>query len=140
MKTLVAYFSKTGTTKKLGQKIAQKIGADIDEIIDVNGDSDKKMRSREPVEIKYQKDPAEYDLAIVGGPVWAFSATPVLKTYLKKNKFNKVAFFCTYGLWKGFIFSQMKKLSGEPAATLSVKMKNIEKSEEEINEFCQKLK
>lgn len=139
MSTLVVYFSKTGSTKKLADKIAKKLGADMDEIIDVAGDSDKKPFGKVSPEIKFKKDPSKYDLVVIGGPTWGFSATPIVKCYLTKNKFKEVAFFCTCGLWNGFLFSQMKKLSKEPRAKLKVKMKKVETCDDKVNEFCNKL-
>ena len=140
MKTLVAYFSKTGNTKKVAEKIAKELKADIDEIIDKENKGEEHMMKKEPIPIGYKKDPSKYDLAIIGSPVWAFSLPPAPRSYLSKNKFNKVAFFCTYALMKGRIFGKMKNLSKEPLATLKVHMKRIEESEKKIKEFCDKLK
>ena len=35
MKTLVACYSRTGTTKAVGMAIAKELGADFDEIVDL---------------------------------------------------------------------------------------------------------
>ena len=45
------------------------------------------------------KSPADYDLIIVGTPVWAGRPTPAICTYLKKNDFSgkKIAIFLTQG-------------------------------------------
>ena len=46
-----------------------------------------------------KKDPAKYDLVIVGTPIWAWNVSSPVRTYLTENKgrFRKVAFFCTMG-------------------------------------------
>ena len=105
MKTLVVYYSRTGNTKKMGELIAKELHADIDEIIDHTDRSGIKgwiMGGRDAVkksltEITVTKDPADYDLVIIGTPVWAGPATPAFRTYIAqyKNKIKKVALFIT---------------------------------------------
>ncbi|MCX8199975.1 MAG: hypothetical protein N3G76_00735, partial [Candidatus Micrarchaeota archaeon] len=71
-----------------------------------------------------QKDPLQYDLVIIGTPIWASTMSLPVKAYITKmsGKFKKVAFFCTGG---GFgarnVFKDMSYLCAKQAvATLSV--------------------
>lgn len=68
--------------------------------------------------------------------------TPAIRTYLTDNKFNKVAFFCTCGGQKGKTFEEMEKLSKKPITTLELKDKLVEinSCQNEIEEFCKRLK
>jgi flavodoxin len=105
MKTLITFYSRTGNTKKMGELIAKNLQCDIDEIIDhtdrsgIKGwimgghDAVKKLLTK----ISFIKNPADYDLVIIGTPIWAWNATPAVRTYLtdNKNKIKKVAFFTT---------------------------------------------
>lgn len=107
MKTLVVFYSRTGNTKKMGELIAQKLHADIDEIIDLKNrkgilgfifggrDAMKEYLTK----ITTTKNPANYDLIIIGTPIWAGSSTPAFRTYLTENKNNikKAALFVTAG-------------------------------------------
>lgn len=105
MKTLVTFYSRTGNTKRMAELIANKLHADIDEIIDqknrqgilgfIFGGRDAVKQSL--TEITISKNPAEYDLVIIGTPVWAGSSTPAFRTYLteNKNKIKKAAVFIT---------------------------------------------
>ena len=90
-------------------------------------------------QIKYKKDPKKYDLIIIGTPVWAWTTTPAIRTYLTQNKPKKVAFFCTSGGSKGKVFEDMEELSKKPLATLDLVDKKINESMKTIQEFCQKL-
>jgi flavodoxin len=106
MKILVVSYSRSGNTKKIAEQIAKKLDADFDEVIDMKDRhrkiigwliAGKDAMAKEKTEIKYKKDPTEYDLVIVGTPIWAWTMTPAIRTYLTENKFSEVAFFCTYG-------------------------------------------
>ena len=50
-------------------------------------------------EISFKINPKEYDLIIIGGPVWAWTVSPAIRTYLDKNsdalKIRKIVFFAT---------------------------------------------
>jgi menaquinone-dependent protoporphyrinogen IX oxidase len=103
MKTLVAFFSRTGTNRKIAEAVARALGADLDEIIDLKKRSGafgllwagKAARSHDTTEITSKLDPGEYDAVVLGSPIWAGNLTPALRTYLNKHdlKGKKVAFF-----------------------------------------------
>lgn len=103
-KTLVIYYSRKGTVKKVAEGIAKALEADSEEIIDTknrNGalgyiKAGKDAMTGELTELEpIKSDLSKYDLIVVGTPIWASHfATPV-KTFLKLNytKINKVAVF-----------------------------------------------
>lgn len=156
MKTLVVFYSRTGNTKIVADKISKILNADIEEIIDKKNRkgilgwlrSGRDSTLKKTAEIEFWKNPIDYDLVIIGTPIWAFSMAPAIRTYLSENKFNKIAFFSTSGGSEGEkIFKEMEKISEEPIATLSLLTKNwpaeidLEKEEnsEKIEEFCNKV-
>jgi len=148
MKTLVSFYSRTGNTRKVGEKIAKHLNADIDDILDKKDRSGikgwlgagKDTLFKKPTTIENRKDPSKYDLVIIGTPVWAFTITPAIKEYLSKYNFNKVAFFYTHGGIPDKTFNKMEKFSKKPLAVLSLLDKKINESEKDIKEFCNKLK
>jgi flavodoxin len=108
MKTLIVYYSRTGTNKKIAKSLQQNLGADIEEIIDkknrkgffglISGGLDvagQKLTQIEPEKI----DPTSYDLVILVSPIWGGIITPALRSYIKKNKvkFKKIAFCSVSG-------------------------------------------
>lgn len=106
MKTLVAYYSKTGNTERLAKEIASKLGADIEKIADkksrkgilgfISGGRDAMKKQTTEIEAT-AKNPADYDLIVIGTPVWASDMTPAIRTYIDKNKgsLREWAFFVT---------------------------------------------
>ncbi|MHA2230581.1 MAG: flavodoxin family protein [Candidatus Thorarchaeota archaeon] len=103
MTYLVAYYSRTGNNRTIGEAIAKALSADIDEIIDKKNRRGKlnwlragrDSRERNPTEIKFEKNPQNSDTIIIGGPIWAGNPIPPLRTYLKEVdlKGKRVAFF-----------------------------------------------
>lgn len=138
MKTLVVYYSRTGTTKKVGEEIAKKLGADKEEIIDTTDWSGpigwfyagRAGMKRLFTKLKRPKlNPADYDLLIIGTPIWSFNMSAPVRTYLTafKNKFKKVAFFCTMG-GRGDqkAFKEMGEIiETEPIKTLTLTTKEV---------------
>ena len=122
---LVVYFSLTGNTERVGKDIADCFGADVEKVIDkkkrtgffgfMGGGRDatfKKLATIEPLKL----DPSKYDITIIGTPVWAWTMTPAIRTYITRNKdkFKEVAFFITAGGTPAEkIVSSMEKLSGK---------------------------
>jgi len=122
VKILVACYSRTGTTKTVGEAIAKELKADSDEIIDL-----KKRTGLRPVrwliaggdakrgkltKIRTKKKPESYDTIIVGTPIWGGRMAPAVRTYLTIHDFSgkKVGFFSTAGGNAEKAFVEMKTL------------------------------
>ena len=145
MKSLVVYYSRTDTTRKLAEKIAGEINADIEEIKPkvnyqgkigyVRGGKDamsEKIIDLE--ELKYNHE--DYDVVYIGGPVWASKAANPLISYLNQNSFRNVKFFLTAGK-SGFesSFKQMEKYSTKPLKTLALTTKEVKQDNYDLKSF-----
>lgn len=142
MKILVAYYSRTGTTRQVATAVAQKLGADLAEIKDTvdrmgvmgylksGRDAMKKLLTKLETT---DKNPADYDLVLIGTPVWAGMMSTPVRTYLteQKNNFKTVAFFCTMGGENpSKTFPEMETVCGQkPLATLAIRTKEVVKKE-----------
>jgi flavodoxin len=129
MKTLVVYYSRTGTTKKVAEAIADKLHCDIEEI---QSKKDWKgligyMRAgkagvkKETPEISPPThDPAKYDLVLIGTPVWVGNMSAPVRTYLvqNKDKLKKAGFFMTMGGKPAKTFEDMESVTGRKAENL----------------------
>ena len=113
-KALVAYFSASGTTKAVAEKLAQGIGADLHEIAPMipytHGDLNwMDKRSRSSVEMNDRSarpeiaskvaDMARYDVVFVGFPVWWYREPSIIDTFMELYDFTGKAVipFCTSG-------------------------------------------
>lgn len=87
MNILVTYFSHTGNTADLAHQIAMRSGADEEPILEydqrtgitgtVTGAIGALMGRPSSV-TKPEKEPASYDLVLIGTPVWAAAAPPAI--------------------------------------------------------------
>ncbi len=154
MKILIAYYSRTGTTKKLADQLAEKLGADCEEIIDKKnrqGAIGWLMAGRDGIsekltEINEQKyNPGDYDLVIIGTPVWSGKCAAAIRTYLKNNleKINKLAVFTTQGSAKRqAVFENLKKFTNKQfIAELWVPTKEVRQDnyKDKLNNFINQL-
>jgi flavodoxin len=153
-KILVVYYSRTGHTKEIAKEIAEELKADIDEIIDLKNrkgmkgyiTGGKDAIEKKLTEIKFSKEPKNYNLVIVGTPNWAKTMPPAVRTYLERNKnIKQIAFFCTYGNYLGKIFQTIEEVSKKPLATLSIRFKSFSDKaepfyENKLEKFCEELK
>ncbi len=108
MKSLIVFYTRTGNARFVAETIAAQIGADIEEVIDLKkrsgvlgylrGGGDAR-RGKETDIGTTKRSPSDYDLIIIGTPIWAGRPTPAITTYLKKNDLSgkKVAVFFTQG-------------------------------------------
>ena len=74
-------------------------------------------------------DTSQYDLVVVGTPVWGGSACAPVRAYLLENrsKFRHVAFFCSFGgLGSQAAFDEMRELAGRaPVAQCKVRAAEV---------------
>ena len=113
-KTLVAYFSASGTTARVAKGLAGAIGADIYEIrpavpytkADLNW-MDKKSRSSvemndpssRPALADRNADIDAYDTVLLGFPIWWYVAPTIINSFLESYDFSgkKIVLFATSG-------------------------------------------
>ena len=103
MKTLVAYFSASGVTKRVAQKLASKLNYDTYEIkpavpytdadlnwMDKNSRSTLEMKdkSSRPEIITGDIDVSKYDRILLGYPVWWYTAPTIVNTFLESYDFS----------------------------------------------------
>ncbi|MBP5276840.1 MAG: NAD(P)H-dependent oxidoreductase [Lachnospiraceae bacterium] len=155
-KSLVAYFSASGVTKKVATKLASAIGADIFEIVpkelytsaDLNW-MDKKSRSsvemndrncRPEISSKVD-DMSKYDTVYVGFPVWWYREPSIIDTFMESYDFSgkTVIPFCTSGgSGLGDSAKNMQALASE-AKVIDEKKFSSGVSEEELKKWADSL-
>ena len=113
-KTLVAYFSASGTTAKVAEALAKAANADIYEIKPAvpytRADLDwmnKKSRSSLEMSDKSSRPEladksaniANYDTVLLGFPIWWYVAPTIVNTFLESYDFSgkKIVLFATSG-------------------------------------------
>ncbi len=147
---LVVFYSRTGNTRKIAQAIAEKLKCPIEEIFDTknrNGikgylSAGRDATFRKLTQIKpIAHNPKDYDIIIIGTPIWSFDISSPIRTYLEQNKWalKNVAFFCTMGgSGSERAFAGMEKIcTRKPLATLALTAKETSenKFEEKIKQF-----
>ncbi|MFX1563087.1 MAG: flavodoxin family protein [Promethearchaeota archaeon] len=154
MKALVVYYSRTGTTRKIGEAISQEMDADIDEIIDQKERigklnyirSARDAKGLKLTKIQFQKNPKDYDIIIIGTPIWWGHLTPAVRTYLTKFdlKGKQVALFITsQGEDRDAVFAQIRELlpESEIIGTFGILQETVNNGEfeEEVKAFTELL-
>ena len=114
MNKLVAYFSASGTTKRVAQRLANVMKADLFEIqpkqpytsADLNYMNRKSRTSLEmgdktsrPEIVKTNLDTSKYDVVFVGFPIWWYVAPTIINTFLESYDFSgkTIILFATSG-------------------------------------------
>lgn len=143
-KILIVYYSRTGNTAQLADEIRQSL-----ELSAVQSDIER-LHEQHPrrqgiagflrsgfgarlgrgTELKpLEHDPSQYDLVVVGSPVWAVSVSVPVRTFLEENRdhLKEVAFFLSHGsTGHRRAFRQMAELSGlESVARLRVREREL---------------
>lgn len=118
-KTLVAYFSATGTTAKAAATLAEVTGGDLFEIVPEQRYTDADLdwhdsKSRSSVEMQDKSSrPAvkskvehmeQYEVVYVGFPIWWYIAPTIVNTFLEQYNLEGktvIPFFTSGGSGKG---------------------------------------
>ncbi|MBQ6497769.1 MAG: NAD(P)H-dependent oxidoreductase [Bacilli bacterium] len=113
-KTLVAYFSASGVTKTVAEKISKAVEGDLFEIepvekytdadldwMDKNSRSTIEMNDRSfrpPVKNKVE-NLEDYQKVVIGFPVWWYTAPTIINTFIEENDLTgkEIYVFCTSG-------------------------------------------
>ena len=151
-KTLVAYFSASGVTKKTAEKLAAAANADSFEIIPVQPYTDEDLdwtdkKSRSTIEMN---DPSSrpaiaeklenmggYDIVFVGFPVWWYVEPRIIDTFLESYDFSGktvVPFATSGGSGLGKTVDNFRKILGKNVMVKNGRLLN-RASESELRAF-----
>lgn len=155
-KTLVAYFSATGTTMEAATKLAKAADADLHEIVpetrytpadlnwhDKNSRSSVEMadKSSRPAIANKVENMEQYDTVFVGFPIWWYIAPTIINTFLEQYDMTGktiVPFFTSGGSEAGETLTYLK-----PSATGAnwVEPKNLTRMDEvQIKAWVESMK
>lgn len=155
-KALVVYFSKTGSTKTIGDWIAKYANADIFEIEPV----ESYEKSYEEMKILAQKEYDEnarpqiknkienfdsYDVIFVGNPLWLTKMPMIMHTFYEQYDFSgkKLIPFLTYGgspFARGWEVLDKLEPNAKIIDKIAIKNSNVKNSEKKIKKFVKSLK
>ena len=113
-KILIAYFSASGTTKGVAEKISSAINGDLFEIEPVNKYTKEDLdwtnkQSRSSIEMNDElsrpgvknkvENITEYETILIGFPVWWYIAPTIINTFIEENNLSgkNVYVFVTSG-------------------------------------------
>ncbi len=153
-KDLVVYYSRSGTTRKVARQIAELLQADVEEIADtkdrkgltgwLGSARDALLRRSADIE-PAENDPADYDMVLIGTPVWGGTVSSPVRAYLEQQagRLPEVAFFLTTG-GSGVqrTFEKMAELAGQkPVAALGLRARDVHKGRHrgDVLKFIERL-
>jgi flavodoxin len=133
MNGLIIFFSRTGRTLKVAESIQKVTGFYLEQIREKDGrggpigwlksgmESTRKMI---PQIMPLIHDPSQYDITILGTPIWASNMSSPMRAFLTeyKSKIGSFAIFCTGdGVEPEKVFNSISALLGKgPLATLGL--------------------
>lgn len=155
-KILVACFSASGTTKKVGEKLAKAVNGDFYEIVPkqpytkadlnwMNKNSRSSVEMNDPSSRPEIADRVEnieqYDVVFVGFPVWWYREPSIIDTFMESTDLagKTVVPFCTSGgSGLGRSASNMQSLAPE-AKVLDGKRFPSSVSSEELKKWAEQF-
>lgn len=143
MKILVVAYSRTGNTLSVAKRIAGELQADLEVIEDktyrkgilgfLRSGYDALSKKVPPI-AEPKHDPGDYELAIIGTPIWAGRMSSPVRAYLLRfrGRFGQVAFFATsLGGGHGKALAEMAEVAAaKPLATVEVTSDQVRKGKE----------
>jgi hypothetical protein len=107
VRSLVAFYSLSGHTRALAETLSDAGAGELEEVTEprarvgfvgeLRALVDSVLR-RAPRISRTRHDPADFDVLVLGGPVWAGRIAAPVRTYARTHgrRARRVAFFCTY--------------------------------------------
>jgi flavodoxin len=121
-KMLIIYYSLTGNTKYIAEQVRKKTGGDVFEIETVKtypaeysaltDEAKRELQTGDlPALKKNPPDMSSYDLILVGSPVWWYTVSTPVMSFLRQADFagKKVSAFCTHEGGIGKFFPHFKE-------------------------------
>ena len=155
-KILIAYFSASGTTKRVAENLAKASGGDLFEIEptqkytneDLNW-MNKKSRSTVEMadrncrpEIKNKTDISKYDFIFVGFPIWWYREPSIIDTFMESYDFTGktiIPFATSGGSNLGESPNNMQNLASN-SKVLSGKRLSVNVGESELRDWIESVK
>jgi multimeric flavodoxin WrbA len=138
MKVLVVFYTRTGTTGTIAAALGARCGADTEQIRDAGSRRGLRgwwrsireaWRRSETQILSTETQAKDYDLVVLGTPVWAGSMSSPLRTWLNRHRLElkRIAVFVTQnGRGGDKAIAQIIELCGiAPLARLVVNSKDI---------------
>jgi Flavodoxins len=132
-KTLVVFYSRSGTTRRIAQALSEALKCDLEEITEPRPRTGflgyirsllEARRKLPSIITPRKRDVSSYDLVVIGTPVWAWSLSSPVRAYLTATagQLPEVAFFCTLGArGSESTFAQMTAVAGKrPRAVCAI--------------------
>ncbi|MCD8139927.1 MAG: NAD(P)H-dependent oxidoreductase [Planctomycetaceae bacterium] len=159
MRTVFIYYSLEGNCRSLVRNMAEAVDGDVAELrltgamptgffrkYLVGGTRSllKETPALAPLEVNLD----DYDLVVVGGPVWAWNVCPAVRSFLSTTDWRgkKVAAFVMHGGGKGKALSTMKSLveenGGEVVATgdfIDLRRRNADETRERARSWIRNI-
>jgi len=135
---LVVYYSRTGNTRRVATELAAMGGWDVEPVIDMKPRDGLIGYGRSLLDsilgrttrlAAPRHNPADYDLVVVGTPVWSASISTPIRTWLEEHagQLPPLAFFATENR-RGAerVFRQMASIAGAmPVLTLELRANDL---------------
>lgn len=159
-KTLILFYSLSGNTEKIANKIRDELDADIEKIETVQpyeGSYDDIVEQGQleverlllPEIKELEHDVRDYDVVIVGTPTWWYTMAPAVRTMLSNTQWSgkTIVPFQTHVGWPGHTIKDIKSLCAGATFKCEKKIKYSSEelsalvtSESEIEDWIEELK
>lgn len=156
MKILIAYYSKTGNTEFVAEKLAEELSRD--NTVELKKIELKKpmgvfkgimdaRRGKEPEIFDLGISPADYDIVCIGCPIWAFNPHPAFNSFVSQcgslSGIKTVVFATHGGMGQKNAIRKMvdrvKNKGAESVLCADFIVKEKEKTAKEIESFARNL-
>ena len=123
---LVVYYSRTGNTERVASRIASACACDLEPIREARTRAGlpgylrscfEAITGKRPALLPGTRNAGDYELVILGTPVWAGRVSAPMRSYVLANRgrFHRTALFCTMGGSGGDkVLDELAALCGRP--------------------------